>query len=72
MVLFFAELVLKGLPGQINGARIGHGIDPVPGTRICFFKLPGSGGFSKIRVNSVFRNENRNNGAYQQNIDRSD
>jgi hypothetical protein len=45
MVLFFAELVLKGLPEQPDGARIGLGIDHVPGIRICFFKLPGSGGF---------------------------
>jgi hypothetical protein len=72
MVLFFAELVLKGLPEQPDGARIGLGIDHVPGIRICFFKLPGSGGFSKIRVHSVSRYEHRNNGAYQQNIDRSD
>jgi hypothetical protein len=72
MVLFFAELVLKGLPEQPDGARIGLGIDHVPGTRICFFTLPGYVGVSKIRLHSVFRYENRNNGAYQQHINRSD
>jgi hypothetical protein len=47
MVLFFAELVLKGLPEQPDGARIGLGIDHVPGTRICFFTLPGYVGFQR-------------------------
>jgi hypothetical protein len=71
MVLFFAELVLKGLPGQPDGARIGLGIDPVPGIRICFFTLPGSGGFFWVPVNPVFRYEYRNKGAYQHPIGRN-
>ena len=46
-MLFFAELVLKGLPEQPNGARIGLGIDPVPGIRICFLHCPDPGVFQR-------------------------
>jgi len=46
-VLFFAELVLKGLAEQPDGARIGLGIDPVPGIRICFVNCPDPGVFQR-------------------------